>query len=306
MCAPNWMAAPAWGDLHFARAIQQELHRRGHPCAIEVMDGWPQARRRHFDAVVHLRGLNARAADRGQLGILWSISHPDLVTNAECDASDLVLVASQSFAAQLAARTHTKVEVLDQATDPAVFFPDADPDLAHELAFVGNSRRVRRPIIDDLLPTAHDLAIWGADWEPLIGTRHLAATHVPNHEVRRIYSSAGIVLNDHWEDMRRHGYASNRLYDAVACGALVLSDRIDGIEERFGGAVVTYGSREELHELVEHFLAAPDERAARGAAGRAIVLGQHTFAHRVDRLLELVGQLRDDDGVGAGRQLAAA
>jgi spore maturation protein CgeB len=69
---------------------------------------------------------------------------------------------------------------------------------------------------------------------------------------------------------------------------------------------VTYGSREELHELVEHFLAAPDERAARGAAGRAIVLGQHTFAHRVDRLLELVGQLRDDDGVGAGRQLAAA
>lgn len=105
--------------------------------------------------------------------------------------------------------------------------------------------------------------------------------------MRRVYSSAGIVLNDHWQDMRRHGYASNRLYDAVACGALVLSDRGAGLDERFGGAVVTYESREQLHALVERFLADPAERAERGAAGRELVLAGHTFAHRVDRLLDL-------------------
>jgi hypothetical protein len=287
ICAPSWAGAAAWGDLHFARAIQQELHRAGHPCAIEVMDEWTQARRERFDVVVHLRGLQPHAAAHAQLGILWSISHPDLVTAAECDASDLVLVASEPFAAQLAPRTRTAVEVLEQATDPAVFFPDPHPAVAHELIFVGNSRRVRRPIIDDLLPTQHDLAIWGADWEPLIGDRHLAGTWLPSDDVRRVYSSAAIVLNDHWEDMRRHGYASNRLYDAVACGALVLSDRVAGLDDRFGGAVVTYETREELHELVEHFLAAPQERAERAAAGRERVLAAHTFAHRVDRLLDL-------------------
>ena len=285
ICAPQWGGAPAWGDMHFARAIQQELQRHGHPCAIEVIDGWARARRERFDVVVHLRGLQARAAARGQLGILWSISHPDLVTATECDASDLVFVASEQFAAELTPRTRTSVEVLEQATDPAVFFPDPDPALAHELAFVGNSRRVRRPIVDDLLPTDRDLAIWGADWEPLIGDRHIAGTFLPSADVRRVYSSAGIVLNDHWEDMRRHGFASNRLYDAVACGALVLSDRVPGLEKRFGGAVVTYESREELHALVEHFLAAPGERAERGAAGRELVLAHHTFAHRVQRLL---------------------
>jgi spore maturation protein CgeB len=62
---------------------------------------------------------------------------------------------------------------------------------------------------------------------------------------------------------------------------------VDGVEERFGGAVLTYGTRDELHALVEHLLANPSERAERGAAGREIVLGAHTFAHRVDRLLEL-------------------
>ncbi|MFP5362722.1 MAG: hypothetical protein ACLGI5_08330 [Thermoleophilia bacterium] len=138
ICAPQWAGAQAWGDLHFARAIQQELHRAGHPCAIEVVDTWPQARRERFDVVIHLRGLQPRAAARSQLGVLWSISHPDLVTPAECDASDLVLVASEPFAAELAPRTRTPVEVLEQATDPAVFVPDPDPSLAHELAFVGN------------------------------------------------------------------------------------------------------------------------------------------------------------------------
>ena len=286
-CAPSWAVAPSWGDLHFGRALQQELHRRGHPCAIEPIEGWPAARRERFDVVLHLRGLQARAAGPGQLGVLWSISHPDLLGTAECDLADLVLVASEPFAASLAERTSTRVEVLEQATDPGVFHPDPDPRAAHELVFVGNSRRVRRPIIDDLLPTSRDLAIWGADWEPLIGAEHVRGHYLPNDQVRRVYSSAGVVLNDHWEDMRRHGFASNRLYDAVACGAVVVTDHVDGVAERFGGAVLTYSTRDELGALVEHLLANPGERAERGAAGREIVVGAHTFAHRVERLLEL-------------------
>jgi O-antigen biosynthesis protein len=182
--------------------------------------------------------------------------------------------------------------VLEQATDPDVFFPERDPTHRHDLVFVGNSRKVMRPILADLLPTERDLAVWGGDWDGLIDARHVVGTYLPNAEVRRAYSSAAIVLNDHWEDMRRHGFVSNRLYDAVACGALVISDRLDGVEERFGGAVVTYDGPGELRTIVEHFLAHPEERAARGAAGRELVLAQHTFAHRVDALLAHVDAAR--------------
>jgi O-antigen biosynthesis protein len=177
------------------------------------------------------------------------------------------------------------VAVLEQGTDPDVFFPEADEAHAHDLVFVGNSRKVMRRVLADLLPTEHDLAVWGGDWDGLIEARHVVGTYLPNDEVRRAYSSAAIVLNDHWDDMREHGFASNRLYDAVACGALVVSDRLDGLEERFGGAVVTYETAEELRTIVDHFLANPEERAARGAAGRELVLANHTFAHRVDALL---------------------
>jgi O-antigen biosynthesis protein len=285
ICAPNWGVARSWGDLHFARALQQELHRAGRPCAIHTIDRWSDSRSRRFDVVLHLKGLTAYEPNPAQLNLLWSISHPEKLTVQECERSDLVLVASEAFAASLRDRVRVPVAVLEQATDPAVFFPEPDPVHARELVFVGNSRKVMRRILADLLPTDRDLAVWGGDWDGLVDSRHLAGTYLPNDEVRRAYSSAAIVLNDHWDDMREHGFASNRLYDAVACGALVLSDRLDGLEERFGGAVVTYETAEELRALVEHFLANPQERAERGAAGRELVLGHHTFARRVEALL---------------------
>ena len=303
VCAPNWQSARSWGDVHFARALQQELARRGRPCAIGVMDQWEASRDERFGVVVHLKGLSTYEPNPAQVNLLWSISHPDKLTLEECNASDLVLVASERFAAELRERCSAPVHVLEQATDPKVFFADADGADAHELVFVGNSRKVMRRILADLLPTELDLAVWGGDWDGLIDPRHVVGTYVPNAEVRRIYSSAAIVLNDHWDDMREHGFASNRLYDAVACGALVVSDRIDGLEERFGGAVVTYESPEELHTIVEHFLAHPGERAARGAAGRELVLAQHTFAHRVDALLahaEAAAARRSVSGSRAG------
>jgi spore maturation protein CgeB len=145
-------------------------------------------------------------------------------------------------------------------------------------------------LLDDLLPTSRRLAVYGANWAGLIDQRHIVAEHFPNEELRKIYSSAGIVLSDHWEDMREHGFISNRVYDAVACGALVISDRVDGVEERFGGAVVTYETPEELRALIERFIDDPEERQVRGAAGRARVVEKHTFAHRVDSLLNAVSE----------------
>jgi spore maturation protein CgeB len=88
--------------------------------------------------------------------------------------------------------------------------------------------------------------------------------------------------------MREHGYISNRIYDALACGALVLSDDVPGMAERFGDAVATYGSAEQLRELIDRLLADPAERRRRAARGRAIVLAAHTFSHRVDELLALI------------------
>jgi O-antigen biosynthesis protein len=303
--APNRAVAPTWGDLHFAESIARELRRRGHRTLIQTLDEWEDEAGLDYDVVLHLKGLSRFHPKPGQFNVLWSISHPAELTGEECDGYDLVAVASPLFAAQLQERTATQVVVLEQAADPWVMRPDPSMELAHELVYVANSRNVLRPIARDLLPTERDLAIWGTRWEGLIDTAQVIAEHLPNEDLHRVYSSAGIVLNDHWDDMREHGYISNRVYDALACGALVLSDDVPGLTERFGEAVAVYRSAGELHELIEHLLADPAERRRRGEHGRSIVLGEHTFAHRIDELLAIL-QERVQEPTHARRLRAAA
>ena len=303
ICVPRWDAAHAWGDTHFARALADELRRRGHEPRIDVVADWYRpvnrwrGRTDADDVVIHLRGLCPYVPRDGQLNVLWNISHPDLVTPGECNAYDLIATPSARHAERLSEQTYRPVVLLEQATDPTVFFPQRDPAHEHELVLVGNSRGFLRPILRDLLPTDLDLAVWGERWEHFIPASHIVGRYLPNDQVRLAYSSATIVLNDHWDDMRAQGIVSNRVYDALACGALVVSDFMPELADRFGDSVVTYRTRDELRATIARLLADPAERDERAAAGRALVLAGHTFRHRIDALLDAV--------VGLSRQLGA-
>jgi GT2 family glycosyltransferase/spore maturation protein CgeB len=290
--APDAEQAERWGDLHFARAVARQLRHRGHRCRIQTLDEWELLEGATDDVVIHLRGRSRYLSKPGQLNLLWCISHPDDLTGEECDGYDLVLVASTPFADTLRARTHTPVVVLEQATDTDVFYPDRDERFAHDLVYVANSRNVLRPIVRDLLPTDHDLAIYGANWDGLIDTRYVADEHIPNDELRKVYTTAKVVLADHWDDMREHGFIANRIYDAVACGAVVVCDDVPGVQERFGDAVLTYRTPDELHAHVETLLGDDLERAVRGARGRALVLQHGSFDDRVSDLLRLLDEHR--------------
>jgi len=307
ICPQRWDGAERWGDTHFARALANELGRRGHRARIEVLAEWDAPDREPADVTIHLRGLWPYVPQPTDgLSVLWNISHPDLVTPAEGDAFDLVLTPSARHAEQLDRATATPVRLLEQATDPTVFFAEHDPEHERELVFVGNSRGIFRPILRDLLAGSEpprDLAVWGQGWAGVLPAGVLAGQHLPNDRVRRAYASAALVLNDHWDDMRAMGIVSNRIFDALASGAVVVSDHLPALDERFGGAVATYRTPEDLRATVERLLADPAERAARAAAGRAEVLAGHTFRHRVDALLRAVAEQRAPLKTAGGRPI---
>ena len=100
-----------------------------------------------------------------------------------------------------------------------------------------------------------------------------------------LYASAGVVLNDHHLDMRRDSFASNRLFDAAACGARILSDRIDGLEETFSGLVLPFDNEHELARLVERpYDAFPDNATRREIATR--IIAEHSFDKRAETLID--------------------
>ena len=107
---------------------------------------------------------------------------------------------------------------------------------ASDYLFVGgaglNGGRAR-PIVDDAITADLPLRVYGEGWA---GLSAWAGQSLPNDQVPGAYGNARFVLNDHWADMRAEGFLSNRLFDAVAAGARVITDHIEGLDI-FGDSV---------------------------------------------------------------------
>lgn len=292
---PDREQAPAWGDHHYARAVQKALIKAGHPTRVALLPDWESAWLSQSDAVVHLYGLSEHRPRSGQVNVLWNISHPERVTLDLVEQYDLACIGSTTFAAELAAQTSTPVHPLLQAADTDRMRPDGSGP-RHELLFVANSRKVHRRIVDDLMAAGLNdhLAVYGRDWDKdLVDMACVRGEHVPNQDLAAWYGSASIVLNDHWDDMRAYGFLSNRLFDALACGAFVISDEVDGIDEVFDGAVETYSDAADLRAKAMRWLGDEPGRHERAERGRKIVLARHSFDVRIGELLDLVRPLLD-------------
>jgi spore maturation protein CgeB len=207
---------------------------------------------------------------------------------------DRVLAAGRPWAERRAGDWAVPIEPLLQATDPERFQPDAAaPDSGEAVLFVGNSRRVLRPVVRDALAAGLPLSVYGDLWTALVPDEVVRARSLPNESLAAAYRSAGVVLNDHHDAMRADGFVSNRLFDAVASGARVISDPVDGAAELFGPSVQVYETPEDLRRLAT--LDDPDsvfgdDAARRAAADR--VRSEHSFAARARRLVEVALEAR--------------
>jgi hypothetical protein len=294
VASPSAKVAARWGDWHLAEGLAAGLGRLGHEVRVQTADAADSLAGRSSDVHLVLRGLHPVRATPGQRHVLWVISHPEAVEEWEYDEADLVLVASRRFADHVRGRTTTPVRVLLQATDHRRFRPlPPDPAHRHPLTVVAKTRGVLRPVVADAIAAGFRPALYGSGWEGLVDPGLVVATHVPNEELPTIYSSADVVLNDHWDTMRAWGFVSNRLFDVLACGTPVVSDHLSEIAELFGDAVVTYRSVDELGEVLGTLLDDPVAARERAAAGRERVLAAHTFDHRATELVAALDDAAD-------------
>ena len=287
VAAPSSKVASRWGDWHLAQGLGAGLRRVGHEVRVQTADQANDLAGRSCDVHVVLRGLRPVPRTAGQRHLLWIISHPEAIEDHELQAADMVLVASPRFAEHLRGRTDTPVDVLLQATDHRRFHPRAiDPSHRHDVTIVAKTREVVRPVVADALAAGLRPHIYGAGWREVVDPALIVAEHVDNDILPVVYSSAGVVLNDHWRTMRAWGFVSNRLFDVLACGTPVISDPVDGMAELFDGAVLEYRTPADLRCLVDEVLADPNEARRRSDRGREAILANHTFDHRARQLVD--------------------
>jgi GT2 family glycosyltransferase len=293
--APAGEVGETWGDTHFARALADALRQRGQEVVIDHREEFERASGRHDDVVLVLRGLRALRTSPEFATLAWVISHPDLVTRAELEAYDHVFAASTTWSHARSRAWGVPIEPLLQATDPVRFHPErGTPGTGHDVLFVGNSRNVNRPVVRDAVAAGLPLKIFGSDWGQFVPADLIAGEYIDNEHLATAYRSAGVVLNDHWEDMARDGFLSNRLFDAVACGARVITDEVAGgsetLREIFGDAVQIYRGVEDLHRLAEADDAVFGDDATRLAVAAGVAV-EHSFGARADRLIEVAHEV---------------
>jgi hypothetical protein len=292
--APAGEGGERWGDTHFAASLAAALREHGQEVVVDRRPAWDRTTGRHDDVVLVLRGLVRHDPGPEQVALLWVISHPELVTPEEAHGYDRVLAAGQPWAERRARDWALRIEPLLQATDPERFHPDAAaPDSGDAVLFVGNSRRQLRPVVRDALAAGLPLAVYGDLWSGLVPDEVVRGRSVPNDALAAAYRSAGVVLNDHHEAMRADGFVSNRLFDAVASGARVVTDEVAGLADLFGPGVQTYTDADDLRRLAT--LPDPDavfgdDATRRAAADR--VRTEHSFSARAARLIEVALEAR--------------
>lgn len=212
------------------------------------------------------------------------------------------VIQKEPFPEKLAAIGQENALYLPLAADPAVHRPlDLSPVdqriYGAETSFMGAGYPNRRLAFAELLDFG--LGIFGSDWEgdAVLAPRvRLSGRRVTTEEAVKIFNAATVNLNLHSSVSAASlvsggDFVNPRTFELAMCGAFQLVDRRELLPELFSeDELVQFGDMAELKEKLAFFLAHPEERAAYAARARERALRDHTYAARMERLLDFVAE----------------
>jgi spore maturation protein CgeB len=194
--------------------------------------------------------------------------------------------------------------VRDKLGKPAHFLPQACNPTWHrpvelsdddrrlygcDLTVAGGLYYYRARMLEPL--SRYDIKVWGTNcprWLDSPMRASFPGRYVAQLEKAKAYRAAKIVFNVmHFAEIE----GSNlRLFEAAGCGAFQITDRLPGIEELFeiDEELVTFATRDELHDKIAYYLAHDDEREAIAARACARAHRDHSYEVRLRELLATV------------------
>jgi hypothetical protein len=263
-----------WGD-HW---VKQELVKGFFEAGSTVTDQEP-------DVILHLFGGPPKKRFSSQTqNLVWLYSHPDLVTKENLRGYDHIFCASEDFIPKLRAMGYSLITYLPACTSKT----PVNVMLKYNVIFLGNARTSRsdgRAVVDAVKKTGADFKVWGNLWDTLLPASNVGGRYWPYENIQDLYASARITINDHHPDMAREGFVSNKVFDILASGGFVISDKNPGLDRIFDGCVPQFESTEELKELLARFQNDSDERTALMERGREVALS-HTYSYRIQTFLQ--------------------
>lgn len=191
-------------------------------------------------------------------------------------------------------RPGTAAHHLPMAHDPVhchVAQAGADAPRRHRVGFIGGANPSRERLLLRLAEAGLLSYVVGGPWRSPVLQRLCLAQRVPHQRTAELYRQTELVLHIYRDQHHfnaqgvREQSPSPRTFEALACGALVVSERREGVLATFPKLPV-FDHEDELVPLVQRLLDDAGERKQRWQACQQ-TLGQHRYADRLAQALTL-------------------
>jgi spore maturation protein CgeB len=166
-------------------------------------------------------------------------------------------------------------------------------EYARDVVFVGSYYPNRAIILEAIADL--NVGVWGPYWEKLQASSPLknkAINIKMNYdEWVKIFSACKINLVIHYNDGKVPCHqASPKIFEALACGCFVLTDRQRDVENLFKDKehLVFFDNEQDLQKKIQYYLEQADERNRIALKGQASAINEHTYKHRMKRLIEVL------------------
>jgi hypothetical protein len=139
--------------------------------------------------------------------------------------------------------------VLPYGVDPEVYYPYGyDPKFAHNVSFVGNALSLDQDSVRKYISPAvpFGLVLYGLGWAGGIG-------EYDAHIARQVYSSSILNLNVHTREEAQTGTISPRVYQVLACGGRLISDKQASIRKVYGDRLLVTEGGEDLADICRFY-----------------------------------------------------
>ncbi|MCB0329202.1 MAG: glycosyltransferase [Bdellovibrionales bacterium] len=194
-----------------------------------------------------------------------------------------------------------EVHYLPTAADPLIHAPMALSDAERTrwgapISFVGAGYHNRQQMFASL--SGLPFKIWGTEWpdcKPFDRMVQEGGRRLKPDEYVKIFNSTDININLH-SSTERDGvdpagdFINPRTFELAASGAFQLVDKRSLLGELFepGEEIEVFETRAELIEKIDYYLAHPEKRTPFIEKARARVLREHTYQHRLQKMLSII------------------
>lgn len=182
-------------------------------------------------------------------------------------------------------RSGHKSIFLPLATDEKLFYPvPYETEYDYDLMYCGNDiKRGRTPrFFDPALRFKFGLfGRWSED--NAAAYFNISKGQIDFAQLRKLYSSSKVMINIHFQDALDYGLWAGRIFDVMACGGIVITDRPYGLPDEISKRVFIieeYDPPSVVAYKYKNIIDMYPQLKAEAKQHRDFILNGHTWKHR--------------------------